>query len=57
MILLVLILWTYVQIAETTHVKSLNAKCLLYSFIIIIVFASRYIAMIAGFFLKLSIKY
>ena len=32
-----------------------NAKCLLY--FIIIVFASGYIAMVAGFFLKLSIKY
>lgn len=56
-ILLVLILWSCVQTAETTHVKPLSAKCLLFSFIIIIVFASSNIAMIASFLLKLSIKY
>lgn len=45
----------YVRAGDHTGYRQ-NAKCLLY-FIIIIVFASRYIAMIAGFFLKLSIKY
>ena len=48
------VLWSYTRRAEATQVT--ECKCLL-NFIVIIVFASRYIAMIAGFFLKLSIKY